>query len=228
MRICFTIMCSWVLAMPVVFGAGLDAHRRQFTSVVRPDPRSGRLVRAVVVKRTEAVRSPSALAAGPASLDVGRIVEETARRHQVDPLLVHAMIEVESGYNPFAISPKGAGGLMQLIPATAQRFGAKNRFNLTENIGAGVRYLKHLLNLFQDERLALAAYNAGEEAVIRHRGIPPYPETRNYVALVSEKYGAAKQAAGRAQPAEESGNEEAYRPVREFVDGDGRLHIRTY
>ena len=227
MRFCFTVTCSWILAMPVVFGAGLDA-RRQFTSVVRPDPRNGRLVRAVVVKRTKSAQAPSLVSAGPAGLDVGRIVEDAARRHQVDPLLVHAMIEVESGYNPYAVSSKGAEGLMQLIPATARRFGAKNGFNLTENIAAGVRYLRHLLDLFQDERLALAAYNAGEEAVIRHRGIPPYRETRNYVALVSKKYGVARQPAGRTQPAEEPGNEEAYQPVREFVDGDGRLHIRTY
>lgn len=108
----------------------------------------------------------------------------------IDAALLHAVITVESGYNQGAVSPKGATGLMQLLPATARRFGTANPLDPAANIQAGARYLSHLLGLFDNNlELALAAYNAGENAVIRHgRRLPPYAETQRYVPLVVAHY----------------------------------------
>ena len=118
-----------------------------------------------------------------------KIVREAAERHHVDPALVRAVIETESNWNPKAYSHKGAGGLMQLIPTTAQRFGAYDVFNPQQNIDAGVKYLRTLLERYNGNLdLALAAYNAGEGAVERAHGIPAYRETRNYVQRVQEAY----------------------------------------
>ena len=108
-----------------------------------------------------------------------------ARRHGVDATLVDAVITIESRYDPFAVSPRGAMGLMQLMPQTAARFQVQNAFDPEQNVDGGVRYLKELLERYSGQvRLALAAYNAGEEAVERHSGIPPYRETVDYVRKV--------------------------------------------
>lgn len=113
------------------------------------------------------------------------IVQQAAQTHKVDAALVHAVIHAESGFNPNAVSPKGASGLMQLMPATARRYGVQNIFDPQQNVGAGVHYLKDLLKMFgNNPRLALAAYNAGENSVKRFGGIPPYPETTQYVSKV--------------------------------------------
>ena len=120
---------------------------------------------------------------------VDQLVQEAAERHRVDPALVRAVIETESNWNPGAYSRKGAIGLMQLIPTTAQRFGASDAFNPKQNVDAGVRYLKTLLERYNGNLdLALAAYNAGEGAVDRAHGIPAYRETRNYVQKVQNAY----------------------------------------
>lgn len=118
------------------------------------------------------------------------LIEQTAYRHQVDAKLVHAVIQTESAYNSSAQSPKGAMGLMQLMPDTARRFGVIDRNDPDQNVEGGTRYLKHLIKLFQPNlALALAAYNAGENAVIHHNNsIPPYPETQNYVKQVLSLY----------------------------------------
>ena len=126
------------------------------------------------------------------AMDIGRdgqekLVREAADRHRVDPALVRAVIETESNWNPKAYSRKGAGGLMQLIPTTAQRYGAYDLFNPQQNIDAGVKHLKWLLERYNGNLdLALAAYNAGEGAVDRAHGIPAYRETRNYVQRVQD------------------------------------------
>ena len=111
------------------------------------------------------------------------IIDRVAARHGVDARLVRAVIEVESGYQPRARSPKGAMGLMQLMPATARQYDVTNPYDPAANIEAGTRHLKSLLARFPPA-LALAAYNAGHLAVERFRGIPPYAETRKYVARV--------------------------------------------
>jgi len=116
-------------------------------------------------------------------------VEELSRKHGIDPGLVDLMIRMESGYNPRAVSAKGARGVMQLMPATARRFGVEDSFNAYENLGAGIRYFGELLDRFDNDlALALAAYNAGPEAVARHGGVPPYRETRNYVSSILTAY----------------------------------------
>ena len=118
-----------------------------------------------------------------------KLVKDTAERNHVDPALVRAVIETESGWNPKAYSHKGAGGLMQLIPTTAQRFGAYDVFNPQQNVDAGVKYLKTLLQRYNGNLdLALAAYNAGEGAVDRAHGIPAIRETRDYVQKVQNAY----------------------------------------
>ena len=120
---------------------------------------------------------------------VEKLVREAAERHRVDPALVRAVIETESNWNPRAYSHKGAGGLMQLIPTTAQRYGAYDVFNPQQNIDAGVKHLKWLLERYNGNLdLALAAYNAGEGAVDRAHGIPAFRETRNYVQKVQDAY----------------------------------------
>jgi hypothetical protein len=111
------------------------------------------------------------------------IIDRVAAQHGVDARLVRAVIEVESGYRPRARSPKGAMGLMQLMPATARQYAVTNPYDPVANIEAGTRHLKSLLVRFPPA-LALAAYNAGHAAVERFRGIPPYAETRNYVARI--------------------------------------------
>lgn len=113
------------------------------------------------------------------------LVTSLAKRHGVDARLVHAVITVESAYQPRARSPKGARGLMQLMPATAQRFGVTDVYDPGQNIAGGVEYLAWLLKRFNgDTRLAAAGYNAGEGAVDRHGGVPPYAETQVYVERV--------------------------------------------
>lgn len=114
------------------------------------------------------------------------LVAEAARTYRVDVALLHAVISAESGYNPAAVSRKGAVGLMQLMPETARRYGVENSFDPAQNIRGGAQYLGYLLQLFGNNlELALAAYNAGENAVIRHgNSIPPYHETLDYVPKV--------------------------------------------
>jgi len=119
-----------------------------------------------------------------------RLIQKVANHTGLEAAFLHAIIQIESAYNPNAISPKGAVGLMQLMPATAKRFGVKNRTNPSSNIYGGARYLRFLLNLFNNNTmLAVAAYNAGENVVKRYGNkIPPYRETRNYVKKVMKLY----------------------------------------
>jgi soluble lytic murein transglycosylase-like protein len=117
------------------------------------------------------------------------LISEFSRKYQVDFALIKAVIRAESGFNPTAVSRKGAKGLMQLMPETASRVNVSNVFNPRENIEGGVRYLKYLLSLFNDDlRLSLAAYNAGENIVAEVRSIPPYRETVDYVKKVLSYY----------------------------------------
>ena len=113
-----------------------------------------------------------------------------ANSYGLEPALLHAVITVESNHNPAAVSPKGAQGLMQLMPGTSQRFGVADPWHPEQNIRGGAQYLAELLTMFdQDLTLALAAYNAGEKAVMRYgRKVPPYPETRSYVTRVMAIY----------------------------------------
>lgn len=118
-----------------------------------------------------------------------QIVREAAERHDLDPALVKAVISTESNWNPYAVSPKGAMGLMQLVPSTAERFGVGNPYDPAQNIEGGTAYLKELLDRYHgDLKKSLAAYNAGPSAVDASGGVPWYPETRRYVRKVTNAY----------------------------------------
>jgi soluble lytic murein transglycosylase-like protein len=114
----------------------------------------------------------------------GEIIAALSQTHGVDPMLVRALIQVESNYKPQARSPRGAMGLMQLMPSTAREYKVRNPFDPKANIEAGIKHLKALIDRFGVVEKALAAYNAGEGAVQRFNGIPPYRETRNYVSKI--------------------------------------------
>jgi len=130
---------------------------------------------------------------GLASADFERLVAEAAQRHGLDPALVMAVVGVESGFQPQAVSPKGAQGLMQLMPRTARELGVADPFDPASNLDGGSRYLSSLVARYEgDLTRALAAYNAGMAAVARHGGVPPYAETRNYVRRVLGRYQGGK------------------------------------
>jgi soluble lytic murein transglycosylase-like protein len=193
------------------------AVSRRITTVIHPDQRTGKLVRSVIVTSkpvaeqsvaeapvaervvpVAAATRPSA--PPPAGIDVA--IEQIAAQVSLPSQLIHSVIKVESNYDPYAISPKGAQGLMQLIPATARRFGVSNSFNPAENIQGGSKYLKYLLDLYKGNyALALAAYNAGEAAVARYGSVPPFPETQNYLILVGRQLQEAKKAEAAKQKA---------------------------
>jgi soluble lytic murein transglycosylase-like protein len=121
--------------------------------------------------------------------ELALLAQQAAERHRIDPILVRAMIEAESNWNTAAVSSRGALGLMQLVPATAERFGVANAFDPGQNLEAGVRYLRLLLEGYDgDLDKALAAYNAGERAVEAARGVPKFPETQAYVKKVTDSY----------------------------------------
>jgi hypothetical protein len=126
----------------------------------------------------------------PGTGDLRALAVAAARRHGVDPELVLAVVSVESAFQARAVSPKGAQGLMQLMPGTASSLGVNDAFDPAENLDGGTRHLGSLLTVYGgDLRRALAAYNAGEGAVARHGGVPPFRETRDYVRKVLERYG---------------------------------------
>lgn len=159
------------------------------------DPDSYRLRGADSGKPAATGKSSSRLASiSLESLPYADLVASAASVHRIDAALLHALIHVESRHNAGAVSPKGAIGLMQVLPETAQRMGVADAKAPEQNIAAGARYLRFLLDTFgNDTTLALAAYNAGENAVIRNGNrVPPYPETRAYVPAVLEAYKALR------------------------------------
>ena len=162
------------------------------TLVLSNKPREGTApVLSYAVPKTDAVRATRSAPASRGRL-YDEVIVEHSKMHNIRPDLVRAVVQVESAFNPYAVSPKGAQGLMQLMPATARALGVSNPFNPLDNIRGGVRYLRQLLDRYDnDEVLALAAYNAGPEAVAKYgQKVPPYRETRNYVTKVNEIAGA--------------------------------------
>jgi soluble lytic murein transglycosylase-like protein len=122
------------------------------------------------------------------------IVRSIAKKYRVEHTLIHSIIRAESNYDRFAVSSKGALGLMQLMPSTAIQYGVKNVFDPRENIEGGVKYIKDLIKLYNGKTdLVLAAYNAGQEAVKKFSGIPPYRETRNYISKIMNRFGYDKE-----------------------------------
>lgn len=128
-----------------------------------------------------------------APAELNEMVDRIAGAEGVEAPLVHSVIQAESNYNPVAVSNKGAQGIMQLIPSTARRFGVSNSFDAADNIQGGVRYLRFLLEYYHgDYTKAIAAYNAGEAAVDKYNGVPPYSETLGYVRTVAKRLTAAR------------------------------------
>lgn len=166
---------------------------RQY-SIFRPAvPRFSRIIyRAALNTSGSGMRSFSRVRS-PVKSSYDELIRQTAHAHQVEPALVKAVIHAESSFNPYARSRKGAMGLMQLMPATARRFGIQNAYHPGDNIQGGVRYLSMLINRYDGNlRLALAAYNAGEYIVDDLGEIPPYRETQNYVKRVLSLFKAYK------------------------------------
>jgi soluble lytic murein transglycosylase-like protein len=241
-RFCLGGILAAGVASATLQGATFQVNSRRVTSVVRADA-SGRLVRAVVVSPRvvhENVIAPrqvsdqgqlrqTAAITPPGSLR--EMVDQAAERHSLPPQLIHSVIKVESNYNTRAVSPKGALGIMQLVPSTALRFGVGDVFNAKQNIEGGVRYLRYLVNMFGGNYgLALAAYNAGEGAVVKYGGIPPYPETVSYLTQVRRRLAELKLA---SEPEKPKPVQTEIRPpgtpnsIREVVEPDGRVHYVT-
>jgi soluble lytic murein transglycosylase-like protein len=149
--------------------------------------------------------------------EIDKYVDEMAKKHNVDPELIRAVIAAESGYNPAATSRKGAQGLMQLMPGTAQQLGVRDAYNAKQNLDAGVRYLRALLDKYNgDLDKALAAYNAGEGAVERAGGVPRIRETQDYVRRVTDHYYHSDSSGTRTWIP-------APRSIRREVDADGKV-----
>jgi len=249
MRFCSKLVWSAALGAVVLYAGESTGQPQRITSVVRADARSGKLVRSVIVtprtvgerRVAGAVIAPRVIPESPVapvepetpkpapSTGLDETVDRIAAQHFLPPQLIHSVIKVESNYNPRAVSPKGAQGLMQLIPATARRFGVADSFNPMENIQGGAKYLKYLLDLYNnDYALALAAYNAGEAAVAKYGTVPPYKETQNYLHLVADqlkKLNKAAEGAGQAQPVTQPAEAapDGLKHMQPIVDRDGSV-----
>ena len=206
-----------------------DPQERRYVTrryEIRADPREGRLVRVGRAgTKSERIEEAVAGAAGSGRVDVDALIRRLGESHGLPPELLRAVIRQESAFDPYAVSRKGAQGLMQLMPATARRLGVKDVFDPAENVLGGVRLLRQLLDRYGgDARLALAAYNAGEGAVDRYGAVPPYPETRDYVDRIVGRSD-TEDAAMSGEPTETIGRTGS-RAVR-FVDSDGSVRYEV-
>lgn len=157
--------------------------------------------------------------------DIDAAIDEAASRHNVDPNLVRAVIKVESNFNPNAVSRKGAMGLMQLMPQTARQLRVENPFDPQQNVDAGVRHLKQLMESYGgDVKLTLAAYNAGQGAVARSAGVPHFAETRNYVKRITQLYYRGSNPGG-SDPGSHFLESPMHDPIHVERDARGVLHI---
>lgn len=191
-------------------------------TVVRADVTTGRLVRTVVAPSVPRI----------ASAELNEMVDRIASQQGVEAPLVHSVILAESNYNTGAVSPKGAQGIMQLIPATARRFGVSNTFDAADNIQGGVRYLRFLLDYYHgDYTKSIAAYNAGEAAVDKYNGVPPYAETVGYVRtvakhLTAERGNRSNAVIGTSVPAPPDSVESDHH-IQSQIGADGLVYYKT-
>jgi hypothetical protein len=175
-----------------------------------PDPES-----LAVVNHARAVSSRANVSAFPArpAPDISQVVNEASGRYRLDPDLVNSVIKAESGFNARAVSPKGAQGLMQLMPGTASQLGVPNAFDPEANIDGGTKYLRELLERYNFDMVkALAAYNAGPQRVEKYGGVPPYYETRAYVARIVKDFNKKKIAKGQAVAANHTAQKKSAQP----------------
>lgn len=196
MRLRGTLIVSLLILAALTTEAALatvytftDASGITHFTNVPSDPRYAGMVRAPL--RTSAYKSVKTSSGYPSASDrYAPLVQKVAREHSLDQALLQAMIEAESGFDPHAVSRKGAVGLMQLMPETARRYGVRNLYDPVENIQGGAKYLRDLMRKFNNDlSLTLAAYNAGEDAIIQYGNrIPPYRETLQYVPRVLTLY----------------------------------------
>jgi hypothetical protein len=234
---------SALVSLAVLFSAGAYAEdsTNRTTLVVKTDSRTGRLIRSVVVAAKvvnpdEPEPAEQVTAQLVTATSLAEMIDTIAAKHEIEAPLVHSVIKAESNYNPLALSPKGAQGLMQLIPATARRFGVENSFNAQQNIEGGVKYLKFLMELYHNDYVkVIAAYNAGEAAVTKYGGIPPYAETRNYVYQVGKnlqtarKVAEAKNAAPKPEEPKQIaavGSDQPHK-IEAVIGPDGKLYYKT-
>ncbi len=172
-------------------------------------------------------RSAGSLSKVPRA-DLARLIEQHAQRARLDPRLVQAVVQTESGYNVNARSSKGAMGLMQLMPETARELGVANAYDPDDNIRGGTTYLRRMLDHFGDLTLALAAYNAGPTAVTRYGGVPPYAETREYVRRIYRLYRGTPPPAGALAATTKPSSKPAAAPrqgARVYVTRDAQNRI---
>jgi soluble lytic murein transglycosylase-like protein len=166
---------------------------------------------------------PAPAASLAAAVDMKSVVATASDKHLVDADLIDSVIRAESGFNPKAVSPKGARGLMQLMPGTAAKLGVQNSFDAQANVDGGTRYLRQLLGLYNNDLAkALAAYNAGPQRVEQYHGVPPYRETRAYVSNVIRDFNRKKLAARKSQ-AKKSVRAKSV-PTLSGVEGQGSAH----
>ena len=209
----------WPFAWAVFALVGLSLAQTSQAQIASYVDRNGKVIYVNANPRIRVSRHTRAndQASLGAPVKLASVINSAAERNHVDPALVQAVIQNESAWNPNAVSPKGAFGLMQLIPSTAERFGVGNVFDPAENIEGGTRYLRELLDRYHgDLKKSLAAYNAGEQAVARFGGVPAYPETRAYVRKVTNTY---FQSGSGHSPTGEFQNF----PIREVTGRSGRV-----
>ena len=218
MRFCFILL----LAMPVLADSLPSSApvpvATPVKTVVRANAKTGRLVRAVV--------APPVPRVAPAALN--EMVDRIASKEGVEAPLVHSVILAESNYNAAAVSPKGAQGIMQLIPSTARRFGVSNTFDAADNIQGGVRYLRFLLDYYHgDYTKSIAAYNAGEAAVDKYNGVPPYAETKGYVRTVAKHLTDERRNQANAPALSQPAQADAHPHIEARVGADGLIYYKT-
>jgi Transglycosylase SLT domain len=193
----------------------------------KPVPTSGAVMRAARSAASEVntyldgrAQSHQTLNRAFTAQDIDAAIDQAAARHNVDPSLVRSVVKVESNFNPNAVSRKGAMGLMQLMPSTARSLNVSNPFDPQQNVDAGVRHLRRLLDSYGgDVRLSLAAYNAGSGAVARSAGVPRFRETQNYVRRITNLYN------GGSEPGSYIFGNPVHEPVHVHRDARGVLYI---
>ena len=202
-----TVLCPLVAQADVYIYRGPDGER-----LITDQPKSRSIDQYTLISHRNSMTNAGHIVAERPYTDYANSVKNTrtaadfrdyitdaSHQYKIDPILVEAVIHVESGFNPNAVSKQGAKGLMQLMRATAQQYQVTNRFNPRDNIYAGVQHLRYLMNRFDGEvSLVLAAYNAGPGSVDKYSGVPPYPETQRYIQKVLSYQAQLSQ---RSQPA---------------------------